>query len=98
MAASMAASSWVAARVLYAPAGSRGTAVIPATSAHHDVYDRQHHRYFHKHTDHRGERCARLEAEQRDCRRNRQLEKVGGADQRRGTGDAMLDAQHAVEP
>ena len=57
----------------------------------------QHHRHFDQHADNGGERGAGVKAEQADRGGDRQLEEVAGADQRRGTGNAMLLAGSAIK-
>jgi hypothetical protein len=63
----------------------------------HDPHHREHHRHLDQHADHGGEGCAGVEAEQADRRGHGQLEEVGGADQGRGAGDAVLLAGRSVE-
>ncbi len=55
------------------------------------------HRKHHRRPDHRSERCAGLEAKQADGCRDDEFEKVRGADEDRGPGDAARRAVLAVQ-
>lgn len=74
-----------------------GTALVPTPGGVHDPDDREHDRDFHQHADHGRERGPGLEAEQADRGRDRELEKVAGADQGGGRGDAVRDTELAAQ-
>src|SRR6266481_9840617 len=71
----------------------RSAVLVPAACPQHDPHDREHDRHFDEDTDDRGERGSRLEAEERDCRCDRELEEVGGADQCRRAGHPVRHAE-----
>jgi len=71
--------------------------LIPTLGSIDDLDHRQHHRHFHQHTDHGGERGAGIETEQHDSRGNCEFEKVTRTDQGRGRSHAMGDPEPAVQ-
>ena len=80
----------------YTAAVVRAT-LIPAARPQHDPHHREHDRDLDKHAHDRRERRPRLEPEERDRRRNRELEEVRCPDQSRGAGDIVRDTEGPVQ-
>jgi hypothetical protein len=70
----------------------------PDARAPHDTHDREHHRHFDKHADRSRERSLRpTESRTGQWLSPPQAQKIGRANQRRGTCYAPLDTERAVE-
>lgn len=69
----------------------------PRSREPHQVHHGEHHRHFHQHAHNGRQRCTRTQTEETDGRGHGQFEKVAGADQGRGSGDAMRHTQLAAQ-
>src|SRR5450631_4108460 len=72
--------------------------LVPALARVDHAYDREHHRNFDQHADHRRQRRAGFEAVEANGGCHSQLEEVRRADECGWASDAMCDTEAAIKP
>lgn len=73
------------------------TGFVPALRTVHDGDDREHDWHLDEDANDRGQRSARVEAEETDGRSDRQFEEVTRANQGGGAGYAVLHSKLAIQ-